>query len=193
MSGHNNQISFPNVDLVIKSIHRENIFSIDDIFSLLSVIRKYELGGEYIVSQNKFILDPKITHYDYDSDRPYTNLNLQTDHGVVWHSHPYGIKIENSYPSLEDLQVAREHPNIIFLIFTGRGVYIISLSDELTKEDIDEFYESMSDNNIESNFVNYEFTDDIPGLFLICVQNLSTELLNKYIKKVKKVRTSITS
>lgn len=185
------KLSFPNVDLTIKLKKKIEIYSIENLQILLSVIRRYELGGEYKKGEG-FLIDINATHYDYDSDRPYTTLNLHSSNGVVWHSHPFGLNIENSYPSLEDIQVARENPSLIFIIFTGRGVYIISVLQRLTSEDIIEFYESMDTGDIESNFVNYEFTDEI-GIFLTCIPNskISLDLIDKTISRINKLKIDV--
>ncbi|MDD4930606.1 MAG: hypothetical protein PHG66_00435 [Candidatus Colwellbacteria bacterium] len=191
-------LSFPNVDLVIKLKRRQEIYNIDDLLCLLSLIRRYELGGEYIYGRG-FRLDTNVTCYDYDSDRPYTILNLQTHTDVVWHSHPFGIQLMNAYPSLEDMIVSMNNISLIFIIITGRGVYIISTIKEITERDVKDFYNSMDNNDIESTFVNYEFTEEIvesTGIFLSCIplSLISLDQIDKnisFIKKLKVIQTMI--
>lgn len=185
-------LSFPHIDLVIKLKRNKKIYSIDDLLCVLSMIRRYELGGEYIYGKG-FVINTDVTYYDYDSDRPYTTLNLQTETGVVWHSHPFSMKIENAYPSLEDMTVSKENTALIFLIITGRGVYIISTVKKISDHDIKDFYDSMGDNDIESTFVNYEFTEEIvesTGIFLKCIplSSITLDLIDKNISTIKRLK-----
>lgn len=185
-------IHFPNIDLVIKRKKKKRIYSVEDIQCLLSNIRRYELGGEYLIGKG-FLIDPKVSWYDYDSDRPYTTLNLQSTTGVVWHSHPYGIELRNSFPSFEDLLCVQVNLSLIFFIMTGKGMYIMSSTKRVETEDIKNFYESMDDHNIEDNFVNYELTEEISntiGIFMTCIPNsiITIDLIDRYISYIDQLK-----
>jgi len=186
---------FPNIDLKIKfKGPLKDVYDIDEILCILSMIRRYELGGEYKIGKG-FFIDINITYYDYDSDRPYTTLDL-TNGGILWHSHPFGMRIENAYPSIEDMQIARDNKDIIFMIITGRGLYIISTIKDISGEDVVEFYDSMECDDIESAFVNYKFTEEIvesTGIFLSCIplSLISLDLIDKTISHIKKLKSNI--
>jgi hypothetical protein len=98
-----------------------------NLYDRLRGISEYELGGEYN-PKTGFIIDDNATRYDEISRRPYTVLNMRASSGIVWHSHPFDY-IKNRYPSIEDANVARHNPHLVFLLITEDGIYVMRILD----------------------------------------------------------------
>lgn len=168
-------VDFPYIDLSIplkvKTVCKKeeivdcvDFYSIDELYNLLYKIYKVELGGEYDPLKG-FIVDPYTTRYDINENRPYTTLNTSTKIGIVWHSHPFDNDW-NSYPSIEDIDMVRMYPELIFLLLTKKGVYVISANKSYTSIDnVVYFYRSMQPDTsgVEWNYEELEesFVDNL--------------------------------
>lgn len=198
-------VKFPNVDftfpLKVKSVISEckttdcaDYYTINEIYNTLYNVKKYELGGEYSL-KNGFVIDPRVTKYDIEQGRPYTSLNFNSKTGIVWHSHPFnddGI----SYPSIEDLNVVRLHPQLMFLLLTRHGLYVMTSTKKYIDVDVVEFYKNMQPKSSNSNW-NYEeletsflknkgYTKNMVhkyGLIVNLIPLSKINKLNEFIKK----------
>ena len=151
------RVKFPNIDLTLPikvrsvcNVRDEKELTVEcvdfyrpqELYSLLPNIEKFELGGEYH-PRDGFVIDPKVSNYDESEGRPYTSLNTSTRVGILWHSHPFN-ESWTSYPSIEDMDVVRMYPHLIFLILTHKGLYVISANKPYTSIDnIVGYYTSM--------------------------------------------------
>lgn len=146
------RVKFPNIDFTLPL--KSNYYDPKELYELLSEVSKVELGGEYDL-KNGFIVDPKVSNYDKTEDRPYTSLNVHTKLGVVWHSHPFDSEY-TSYPSIEDMDVVRMYPELIFLLLTKKGIYVMSATKPYISVDgIVRYYRSMQPETTDIDW-NYE-------------------------------------
>ena len=185
-------------DIDIKCI---NYYDFRELYTTLNSIEKYELGGEYNPDKG-FLIDPRVSYYDKDQDRPYTILNFSRD--IVWHSHPFNYE-KNAYPSIEDIDAVRVHHRLIFLLVTYKGVYVLSATRPYTSIDnVVGFYQYMQPNTkscsewnydeLEKSFIeNRGYNDDIVhkyGIVSVMIpnQDVTRDSINKTIQRVKKLR-----
>lgn len=216
-------VKFPNIDLVlnlkVRSVCKKDkittycagYYKPVELYKLLKcpTIDIHELGGEYHV-KNGFTIDPRVSFFDTDEDRPYTTLNKSSNSGVFWHSHPF-VHEFTSYPSIEDLDMFRMNPQLIFLIISRKGIYVISVLKPYTSIDtIVSFYREMQPNaescnwdynDLELSFSqNKCFSENIIkdyGLFVklipprnICTATLNNTIISAYSKKDKVLKTN---
>ena len=200
------KVKFPNVDLTLmlktKDVCKNkdtrtcaDYYKPEEIYKLLSITDKYELGGLYS-PKHGFIIDPHVTYFDTKEDRAYTTLNVNSNTCIVWHSHPFDHKA-TSYPSIEDLDMCRMYPKLIFLLLSKKGIYVMSSLESYIGIDlIVSYYKNMQPetsgcewnySEIEQSFLNNRgYTNDNikkHGLFVYLIQHqhINKKLLNKVI------------
>ena len=169
------QTQFPHVDLSISL--KAGRYEIRELYNLLSVIKTYELGGGYDTVAG-FKIDVETTWYDDDSDRPYTILDFEYKTDIVWHSHPFGIEVNNAYPSIEDINTARLNPHLTFMILTGKGVYVISVKEDVSEDEVIDLYNTIDDDEVEMNFVTNRYFSLNKRIFIYCIP-ISVVLFDK--------------
>lgn len=197
------EIIFPNISLSIKiktkcnkSTHKcIDYYNFTELYKTLETIENYELGGEYDPKFG-FVIDPKTSYFDEENQLPYTKLNISSNTHIVFHSHPFN-HVATCYPSIEDLDMCRMYPKLVFLIITERGVYIISaLKSYISIDLISSFYRNMQSpssgcqwnySEIEESFLNNKGctkeNTNKHGLFVhfICKKLFTTKRLNEII------------
>ncbi len=113
---------------------------------------RYEFGGIYNAKRG-FIIDPNVAHFDKESERPFTTLDMTAKSCVIFHSHPFNE--ENCAPSIEDLDCVRLNPHLVFLIIVKNGIFVISaMNNHISIDKVYKLYKYM--NGGDSDEWDYE-------------------------------------
>jgi len=77
-------------------------------------------SGKYIGDNLRFNINKKNVNFDLTNDVP--NVDADLTRKIVWHLHPWNVSLDYNrnipnFFSLEDIRVAIDYPNHIFIIF----------------------------------------------------------------------------
>lgn len=179
-----------------------SFYSLNEIYDFLLPIRHVEIGGEYDIRRG-FVIDPKASFFDQKENRPYTILNMESNSKIVWHSHPFNHS-DTCYPSLEDLEMSRQYNNLVFILLSKKGIYVMSVNKYVHKNRIIEFYQRMQTSydqigmddfdydEIRESFLNNK-NNDVSFLFYRFIswkQNFIQEALNNTIETAFEKKTN---
>lgn len=173
-------------------------YSLSEVYSILE--KKYsevEVGGIY--SSKGFTIREETGFFDTNTGRAYTLLNVNKSYPsrVLWHSHP--MQDEFSYPSLEDMDIARLNPLFLFLILTSKGVFVISsLSDFISLQELMSIYKKVFSKGDSASILDdkkfyVEFIKFVDTSSNKHSQELDRALKIAYSKKNSYLRSSLVS
>lgn len=134
------QTTFPNIPLELNLRYPDTLrtdwYSAEEIYTnVFKMAGRFEIGGAFDLLRG-FQIQPQISFFDQKTNRPYVVADANSYTGIVFHTHPPAFLAteNNSYPSREDTLFLVQYHDLISLILTVDGIFIMgSLTNKVSR------------------------------------------------------------